>query len=56
MFLIVQIKTEKFNCLLKTTSYNVIYYMMFKISKPTVILNTKFNKFDSCGVCSITYE
>ena len=22
--------------------------MMFKISKPTVILNTKFNKFDSC--------
>ena len=22
----------------------------------TVILNTKFNKFETCGVCSIAYE
>ena len=24
--------------------------------RPTVILNTKLNKFDTCGICSIAYE
>ena len=37
-------------------SYHYKCYIMLKISRPTVILNTKFNKFDTCGVCSIAYE
>ena len=37
-------------------NYHNKCYIMLKISRPTVILNTKFNKFDTCGVCSIAYE
>ena len=37
-------------------SYHYKCYIMLKISRPTVILNTKFNKFDTCGVYSIAYE
>ena len=35
---------------------NIKCEVMLKISRPTVIMNTKLNKFDTCGVCSITYE